>query len=457
MITSTIAQFRLYLHQFEPKRLNKKILHLAIPNIISNLSVPLLSVVDTALVGHLPNTWSIGAVAIGSMIFNFVYWGFGFLRMGTTGLTAQALGKEDSLESSLILSRAILVAFIAGILLIIAQTLIAGLSFHLIDASSQVELYARKYFNVRIYAAPATLGLYALIGWFLGMQNARYPMIITLVVNLINVVLDAYFVMILKMDAEGVALGTVIAQYLGLMMGLFFLFRKYPHFIRRFTLAQVSQKEELKRFFKLNSDIFIRTLMLIFTFSFFTAKSAEFGDSILAANSILIQLWMVFSYGIDGFAFAAESIVGMFIGAKDVRKLKRAIRLIFIWGTSLGFGFSVVYFLFDRSIIALFTNQKDIIQLALQFMGWTIIAPLINSFCYIWDGIYIGATASKAMRNSMVLATIGFFIPAYYLGVNLMGNHGMWLAMILFMIVRGISLTLLAKKNIFNFTMNSEQ
>ena len=437
--------------------MNKQILHLAIPNIISNLSVPLLSVVDTALVGHLPNTWSIGAVAIGSMIFNFVYWGFGFLRMGTTGLTAQALGKEDPIESSLILSRAILVAFIAGILLIFTQTLIAGFSFRLVEASPQVELFARKYFYVRIYAAPATLGLYALTGWFLGMQNARYPMIITVVVNLINVALDAYFVMILKMDAEGVALGTLIAQYLGLILGLFFLFRKYPKFIRRFTFAQVTKKAELTRFFKLNSDIFIRTLMLIFTFSFFTAKSAEFGDSILAANSILIQLWMVFSFGIDGFAFAAESIVGKFVGAKDTRKLKQAIRLIFIWGTGLGFGFSIVYFLFDQYILALFTNQNDIIQLALQFMGWTIIAPVINSFCYIWDGIYIGATASKAMRNSMILATIGFFIPAYYLGVNWMGNHGMWLAMILFMIVRGFSLTLLAKKNIFSLVTESRK
>ncbi len=437
--------------------MNKQILHLAIPNIISNLSVPLLSVVDTALVGHLPNTWSIGAVAIGSMIFNFVYWGFGFLRMGTTGLTAQALGKEDPIESSLILSRAILVAFIAGILLIFTQTLIAGFSFRLVEASPQVELFARKYFYVRIYAAPATLGLYALTGWFLGMQNARYPMIITVVVNLINVALDAYFVMILKMDAEGVALGTLIAQYLGLILGLFFLFRKYPKFIRRFTFAQVTKKAKLTRFFKLNSDIFIRTLMLIFTFSFFTAKSAEFGDSILAANSILIQLWMVFSFGIDGFAFAAESIVGKFVGAKDTRKLKQAIRLIFIWGTGLGFGFSIVYFLFDQYILALFTNQNDIIQLALQFMGWTIIAPVINSFCYIWDGIYIGATASKAMRNSMILATIGFFIPAYYLGVNWMGNHGMWLAMILFMILRGFSLTLLAKKNIFSLVTESRK
>jgi len=430
--------------------LNKQILHLAIPNIISNLSVPLLSVVDTALVGHLPNTWSIGAVAIGSMIFNFVYWGFGFLRMGTTGLTAQALGKKNPVESSLILSRAILVAFVAGILLIFAQTLIAGFSFHLVEASPQVELYARKYFYIRIYAAPATLGLYALIGWFLGMQNARYPMIITVVVNLINVALDAYFVMVLKMDVEGVALGTLIAQYFGLLLGLFFLFRKYPKFIRRFNLAEVTQKKELKRFFKLNSDIFIRTLMLIFTFSFFTAKSAEFGDSILAANSILIQLWMVFSYGIDGFAFAAESIVGKFIGANDSRKLKQAIRLIFIWGTGLGLSFSVIYLLFAQSILALFTNQDEILRLALQFMSWTIIAPVINSFCYIWDGIYIGATASKAMRNSMILATIGFFIPSYYLGVNWIGNHGMWLAMILFMIVRGISLTLLAKKNIFS-------
>jgi len=436
-------------------KLNKQILRLAIPNIISNLSVPMLSVVDTALVGHLPNAYSIGAVAVGSMILNFVYWGFGFLRMGTTGLTAQAHGKNDHREMGLVLSRALLVALIAGIALILLQHLIGKVSFGLVSASPEVELFASKYFYIRIFAAPATLSLYALMGWFLGMQNARYPMIVTISINILNVVLDAWFVLILKMGVTGVAWGTLIAQYLGAALALFFLWRNYRGFIRKFSLAEVTYKKDLQKFFKLNSDIFIRTLCLIFTFAFFTAKSAELGDNILAANSILIQLWMIFSYGIDGFAFAAESLVGKFIGAKNSTQLKRVVKSIFIWGSGLGALFSLVYSVLGYEILSLLTNQQIVLSLAMDFIGWTILAPFINSFCYIWDGIYIGATASKAIRNSMLLATTAFFLPAYYIGFHFGGNHGMWLAMLLFMIVRGISLTLLAKKNIFNFVVNS--
>ncbi len=431
------------------KRLNRQILHLALPNIVSNLSVPLLSAVDTALVGHLPNTWSIGAVAVGGMIFNFVYWGFGFLRMGTTGLTAQAYGQKDNRGSSLVLSRAILVALSAALLLLIFQGVIAKIAFFLVDASPQVERFAKKYFFIRIFAAPATLSLYALLGWFLGMQNARSPMIISIVVNLLNVALDAWFVLGIQMDADGVAWGTLIAQYAGLVLALFFLWKHYPTYIRSFRFHEIVHKQELTQLFKLNRDIFIRTLMLIFVFSFFTAQSASFGDSVLAANSILIQLWMIFSYGIDGFAYAAESLVGKYFGAGNYRQLRETIMLLFKWGIGLGLIFSLIYFLLGKPILSLFTNQEAVLGLALSYLGWTIAAPVINSVCYIWDGVYIGAIASAAMRNSMILATLGFFLPVYYIGHMLWGNHGMWLAMLLFMAARGVSLTFLAGKNVF--------
>ena len=430
---------------------NKQILRLAIPNIISNLSVPMLSVVDTALMGHLPNSWSIGAVAIGSMIFNFVYWGFGFLRMGTTGLTAQARGRENDTESSMILTRALLVAGTAAVFLLVFQYFIAEITFSLIHASDKVEYFAKNYFYIRIFAAPATLALYALTGWFLGMQNARFPMFVTIFVNLLNVAFDAWFVLGLGMGSDGAAWGTVISQYAGLALAFYFLKRYFPNYIRRFSAAQILHKNELIRFFKLNGDIFIRTLCLIFTFSFFTAQSASLGDKILAVNSILIQLWSVFSYGIDGFAYAAESLTGRFIGAKNETLLRKTVRLIFYWGTGLGAAFSLVFFLLGREIISLFTNQTAIISTTVHYLGWTIAAPLINSFSYIWDGIYIGAAASKAMRNSMLLALFVFFLPVYYISVPYLGNNGMWLALVSFMAVRGISLTLLAKKHIFNF------
>ncbi|HID39517.1 MAG TPA: MATE family efflux transporter [Calditrichaeota bacterium] len=429
--------------------LNKQIIRLAVPNIISNLSVPLLSTVDTIIVGHLPGVWFIGAVAVGSMIFNFIYWGFGFLRMGTTGLTAQQYGAGRSQQSIMILARALLVALGGSLLLLLLQFPIAQFSFWLVEASENVELYASRYFYIRIYAAPATLSLYALQGWFLGMQNARYPLILTVLTNVLNIGFNYLFAIGLYMNSDGVALGTVCAQYIGLIVGIYMLRRTYTSQIRLFKRKLLLQVDALRRYFAVNRDIFLRTLVLVFTFSFFTAKSAEFGDVVLAANTILIQLWMILAYGIDGFAFAAESLVGKFLGAGDRPQLKKVIRHIFYWGMGLSLPFSLLYFFFDQSLLAVFTDKPEIIRTALAFMIWTIIAPPLNSVCYLWDGIYIGATATSAMRNSAFIATFLFFLPAYYISRELWGNHGLWLALTLFMIVRGVSLQVLAGKHIY--------
>ncbi len=428
------------------KTLNRQIFKLAIPNILSNLSVPLLSSVDTALVGHLPSPVYIGAVAIGSMIFNFVYWGFGFLRMGTTGLTAQAYGKNDQNDMRLQLWRALFFALSAGLLLILLQDLIVFVSFYLIDASKEVEKFAIIYFRIRIYAAPATLALYALHGWFLGMQNARLPLIITVTINLLNILFNVIFVLQLKMTSDGVALGTVLAQYAGIVLSFFFLFRQYRSYTKIPSFKDIIEMVELTRFFKVNFDLFIRTLSLIFAFSFFTAQSAELGDVTLAANSVLIQLWMIFSYGIDGFAFAAESLVGKYLGARQKTNLIRVIRQIFVLGASLGAIISVVYGLFARPITSLFTNNVQVLNAITPVMVWTIIAPFLNSFCYIWDGIYIGATATKGLRNAMLLATFGVYLPLHYVLTPLYGNHGMWAALLSLMIFRAISLTALSGK-----------
>ncbi len=428
--------------------MNKQILRLAVPNIISNLSVPLLSAVDTALVGHLPSLYYIGAVAVGTLIFNFVYWGFGFLRMGATGLTAQACGRDDKTESMLILGRSLLVAALTGVILILLQTPIAWISFNLVGASAGVEEHARIYFYIRIYAAPATLSLYAIQGWFLGMQNARYPLITTVAVNVLNIIFNLIFILGMGMNSNGVALGTVLAQYAGVFISILLFKRMYSTMLVHPEWTQLLNLAALKKFFIVNSDIMIRTLALIFAFSFFTAKSAEFGNDILAVNTILMQLWMIFSYGIDGFAFAAESLVGKAIGANDRNQLKSTIRLIFIWGTGLGLIFSLTYFIFDETLLAIFTNKENIILLALTFMPWTIIAPLINSVCYIWDGIYIGATATSAMRNAMLFVTLSVFLPLYYLTHQSWGNHGLWFTMTVFMLMRGVMLSLLYRKNI---------
>jgi len=422
--------------------MNRQILRLAIPNIISNLTVPLLSSVDTALVGHLENIAFLGAIAIGGMIFNFLYWGFGFLRMGTTGLTAQAFGKEDEQSSMLILARAIAVAVGFSILLIILQRPVARLSFLLVDASDEVEYFANIYFSIRIFAAPATLSLYAFTGWFLGMQNAKYPLILAVITNLLNIFFNILFIRVYGMDVDGVALGTVCANYLGLAVAVFLFFRRYGQNIVWFTLQRVLKADELKKFFILNFDIFIRTLVLIFAFAFFTARSAASGELILAANTILINLWTIMSYGIDGFAFAAESLIGRFIGANNRKDLKTAVGHVFFWGTGLGILFSLVFYLFDTEILNIFTDKQNVITLALYLMPWTIGAPMINSFCYIWDGIFIGATASKAMRNAMIVCLFIFYLPVYYITRPIIGDHALWLALTMFMLVRGISLHL---------------
>lgn len=428
--------------------MNRKILNLAIPNIISNLSVPLLGVVDTALVGHLEETYYLGAIAVGGMIFNFIYWGFGFLRMGTTGITAQAFGEQNQTGSIMTLARALSVAAVISLLILLLQSWIIDVGFWFIDASEEVEHYTRVYFSIRILTAPATLGLYAINGWFLGMQNARYPMIVTIFLNVLNIALDVFFVYGMNMHVDGVAMGTVIARYAGLTLALVLLAVKYRDWLKGYVHSMLLEVEAIKKFFSVNRDIFIRTLCLIFTFSFFTAKSAEFGDVILAANSILLQLWMMVSYGIDGFAFAAESLIGRYTGSNQQKRVKLAVKYCFIWGMGIGLTASALYAVFNVRLLQVFTDQQPVIETAMVFFLWTIAGPAVSSFSYIWDGIFIGATATGPMRDSMIIATIGVFLPVYAIGVSFWGNHAMWLALTLFMVARGATLTFFAPKYI---------
>ncbi|OJJ15182.1 MATE family efflux transporter [marine bacterium AO1-C] len=420
--------------------MNKKILRLAIPNIISNISVPLLSMVDLMLMGHLESEAYIGAVALGGMIFNFIFWGLGFLRMGTTGFTAQALGNRRLDEALLVLTRAGGVALLAALVVIVLQIPIGWLSFQLIQGSAEVEQIALSYFYIRIYAAPAALGLYALNGWFLGMQNAKAPMFISILVNIANIGLNYWLVVKLGLKAEGVAIGTVIAQYLGLIAGIFIFVTRYRKLFKYFSVKKAVQKSDLWQFFKVNNDIFIRTLALITTFSFFYAESAKFGNQMLAANSLLMQFLSLMAYGIDGFAFAAESLVGKAVGARDASLLKHTIRYIFRWGIGLAALFSLTYAVAGKVILQVLTNQAQVIETAMNYIGWVILAPLVNAFCFIWDGVYIGATASKAMRETTLVATFEVFLPAYYITMAWGQNHSLWLAFTLFMVARGVGL-----------------
>ncbi len=418
--------------------MNKQILRLAIPNILSNLSVPLLSTVDVALMGRQESAAYIGAVALGSLLFNFIYWSFSFLRMGTTGLAAQAFGKNDKSDISNILGRALITAFAGSLLLLLIQIPLANISFNILDASETVETLAKEYFYVRIWAAPATLALYAIIGWFFGMQNAVYPLILTILINAVNIICNIWFVNYMGMKADGVALGTVIAQYTGLVAA-FGLFRyKYSDFVKYFKRKVIFELNAIKKFLALNRDIFVRTFCLIFAFAFFDNESAKQGDVILAVNAILLQFISWMSYGIDGFAFATESLIGKYLGAGNKPLLKKAINYSFLWAMGLALIYSVIYFIFGDALLYIFTNQENLVQQASQFMFWVILFPIVATPSYIWDGIYIGYTASIAMRNTMLIA-LTIFLVFYFAQLHFLdwGNNGLWLALLIFMAARG--------------------
>lgn len=431
--------------------MNRSILRLAIPNIISNITVPLVGMADLAILGHLdasPEAY-IGAIALGGMIFNFLYAIFSFLRMGTTGFTAQAYGASDMKESSLIFARALMVALAGGALLIIMQLPLEWFTFKVIDSSTEVKQLASEYFFIRIWAAPATLGLYVLMGWFLGMQNARIPMILAILINLVNVGANYMFVYGFGLKSDGVAWGTLIAQYIGFISGLIIFFRYNTRILKYWNIQAIMQLAALKRFFMVNRDIMIRTVLLILAFSLFTTSSAKMGNDILAVNTMLLQFLFLFSYFLDGFAYAAESLAGKFWGARDLPALKKFTRYIFIWGVLISIPFSLAYLATGDYILYILTNNKAVIASARPYLPWLALVPLVSFVAFIWDGIFTGCTATPAMRNAMIIASLLIFLPLSYLLIPPMGNHGLWLALMVFMLARGVIMTLYAPKAIY--------
>ena len=431
--------------------MNKSIFKLAVPNIISNITVPMLGLVDLAILGHLESEVYIGAIALGSLIFNFIYFGFGFLRMSTSGFTAQAVGKNDKKEVILVLSRSLFTAFSGSFLILLLQIPIAFISFSLIEGSPEVELLAREYFFIRIYAAPATLGLFALSGWFLGMQNAKFPMILALIINVLNLGLNLFFIYGLGMKSDGVAWGTLIAQYVGFICGSILFYRYYKIYIAFWNRKAMLQFEAIKKFVVVNRDILIRTILLLFAISFFTAQSAKIGDTTLAVNTLLFQYFFIFSYLIDGFAHAAEALVGKYFGAKDFNTLKKIIRRIFLFGFIISLIFTVIYIFAGKYLLFILTDNEKIINQAADYLIWVGIIPVITFAAFLWDGIFIGATATSQLRNAMIISTLLIFLPAYFLTYQSFGNHGLWFSLILFMASRSVILTIFYKNKKTNF------
>ena len=445
-------QYFLFLHKIF--LVNRSILKLAIPNIISNITVPLLGLVDMILMGHLSSPVYIGAIALGGTIFSVLYSFFSFLRAGTTGFTAQSYGANDSLEVSYSLYRSITIAILAFLLILCLQKPIAKLSMALLDGSNDVKTLAITYFYVRIWAAPANMLLYCLNGWFIGMQNTRIPMAIAIIINVLNIAFSIFFVIVMKQDVVGVALGTVIAQYFGLVTALIFIFTKYKSCLIRIDIHILFNINKLKRFFKVNSDLMIRSILLVMTIAFFTDQSAKLGDNILSINMILLQSFYIFSYFTDGFAYAGEALVGKFVGANDSANLRSVVVHLFKWGAFICVPFAVLYAIFPTTFVRIISNHPVIITQIQPYYIYMVLIPVITFAAFLWDGIYIGATASKAIRNTMIISSIVVFLPMWFFLMPLYGNHGLWIAFLGFMLARGVSMTFFAKKNILQLTNN---
>ena len=433
----------------ESERLNRSILKLAIPNIISNITVPLLGLVDMMLMGHLDSVVYIGAIGLGGTIFSVLYSIFSFMRAGTTGLTAQALGRKDESEISYGFYRSMGIALMATLLVLSLQRPIEWIALQLLNGSDEVLGYTSAYFRVRIWAAPAVLSLYTFNGWYIGMQNTTIPMVIAILINVVNIGLSVLFVNGLGMGVTGVALGTVIAQYAGLLTAVLFMLARYRRYLIPIEKRILLQADQVKRFFKVNTDFMIRSILLVLTIAFFTNQSAKLGDDILAVNMILMQFFYIFSYFTDVFAYAGEALVGRFTGAHDLERLKKTVRYLFWWGLGLTLPFTLLYWAFPEPFIRLISDQPGVAELARPYHLYMILIPVITFAAFLWDGIYIGATAAKEIRNTMIIASLLVFLPAWYVLTPLFGNHGLWIAFLLFMVARGVSMTLMAKKCIF--------
>lgn len=415
---------------------DKQILHIALPSIVSNITVPLLGLIDVAITGHLGGAAYVGAIAVGGMLFNIIYWMFAFLRMGTSGMTAQAFGARNLTEVVNVLMRAVAVAVGMSALLLCLQVPVRELALSIIDPSVEVAELARTYFNICVWGAPASLLLFVLTGWFLGMQNSKAPMAMAIIQNVANILLSLVLVYGLEMKIEGVATGTVAAQYVGLTAGLIMLLR-YSRLKKYIQRAKIFTRQSLARFFMLNKDIFFRTLCLIFVHFYFISAGSSQGDTALAVNTLIMQLYLLYSYIMDGFAFAGEALVGKAIGARSYPIYISTVKRLFVWGTIMMLLFTLVYFLFGEQFLAILTDDPSVLEASKEYHWWTLLLPLSGMSAFIWDGIYIGATATKGMLLSMAAGMVTFFLMHYFLSPYL-GNHALWLAFNGYMFMRGI-------------------
>ena len=442
--------------------MNRQILRLAIPSILANITIPLVGLVDTAIVGHISDAHAIGGIAIGAMLFDLLYWNFGFLRVGTSGMTAQAYGRSDREQCARLLAQSLGIALIGAALIWLVQWLFVTAALALVPCSEEVASFARKYFFIRVWAAPATLSLMAIKGWFIGMQDTISPMITDIVVNVVNMTVSYVLAVYTSMGPLGVALGTVIAQLTGLLLSVLILLGKYRHVWLGLSFFRLLRDMRgMRQLITLNANLFVRSLCFMIVYVGFTALSSKYGDTDLAVCSILMKLFMLVSYFVDGFAYAGEALVGKYIGkakslASEVPEksadfgsalspyrlspLASLVRLLFLWSLGVGALFTVLFAFASMPMYRMMTSDAVVLTRLTDFTGWFIAMPIVSTLAFMWDGVFTGATAGMQIRNAMILAAIGFVLG--YLTTNhWLGTHALFVGYFLHLAARVIYLT----------------
>ena len=433
------------------KSLNSQILRLAIPSILANITIPLVGVVDTAIVGHIANASYIGGIAIGTMLFDLLYWNFGFLRVGTSGMTAQAYGRGDRVECARLLTQSISIALLGALVLWFIQWLFVTAVLAIVPCSAEVAAFARKYFFIRIWAAPATLSLMAFKGWFIGMQDTVSPMITDIVVNVVNMVVSYVLAVYTPMGAMGVAYGTVVAQFTGLLLVLVLCLLKYKTVVQEGIklLGDKATKllggQEMRRFMSLNANLFVRSLCFMVVYVGFTSLASQYGDVELAVSTIMMKLFMLFSYFVDGFAYAGEALVGKEWGASrslasSPHRLVRIVRLLFAWSLGVGLLFTLLFAVWSEECYLAMTNDMEVLSRLGDYTGWLIAMPIVSTLAFMWDGVYAGATAGKQIRNAMIYAALGF-VTCYLATYWWLGIQGLYIAYFAHLVARVVYLT----------------
>jgi MATE family multidrug resistance protein len=422
---------------------HKKIFTIALPMMLSNISVPLLGLVDTAVIGHLPESYYLAGVAVGSMVVTLLFWMLVFLRMSTTGLVAQAYGANDFQQVLRLLLQSILIALVLASLLLLLQTPLSSLFFHFIDGSEQVLLYGKQYFDIRIWSAPAALLNMVVLGWLLGMQNAKVPMFLLIISNAVNIALSLLFVVGFEWGVAGVAWASLLADYIALICGLLVIMKMIQPFYNvgdfMKLLKQLLNLHSLRAFIALNRDIFIRTLCVQVTYAFMTMQGVKLGDDVVSANSVLMHFLLLISFSMDGLAYAAEALVGKNMGHRCLSKLKDAVHVTLFWAFIFSLMQSLLFYFYGQWIINQITSINSIQVEANSYLPWLILIPLTSMLGFVFDGVFIGMTRAKEMRNSMIISLCLVYFPVWFV-FSAQGNHALWIAMNAFMAARGVTL-----------------